>query len=698
MSGVGSSSSPPGAGGGGANRAPGLVISVLGGIGLSYGGREVRLANRKARALLAYLAMSETASERRERLAGLFWGDSTEQNARTSLRQVLFELRETLEPLGCTTLTADRQDISLAPDTIDLDLGNVLRELGHGEVPEHLLTQSRIADTLFAGYDDLSPMFKEWVVSTRRAVHDRLMRALERGYDNAGLQRRQRRRMAEAALLLDPTHEAAGRAAMRLAAEDGETGAALRAYATLYDALGEEVDMEPSAPTQDLLVQIKQGRFDAPPAAPVAPVTALAPPPAPAAGEEAARALPLARISLSLAGAPTVAVLPFRSIGPDPISGYFAEGIAEDTICMLATLREPVVISSNSTRRFRDQEVALDQIGRQLGAGYVVTGSIRASGQRLRLAVELVEAASGMVLWGGAYDAETPQLFDAQEDIAARIARALVPKLRDAELRRSRGQRAEDLTAYHMMLQARDLMFRLEPEPFEQAGEMLRKATALDPGYSPTHTALASWYSIRLGQGWSADPTADSRALEQMARIAVSLDSGNGRALAMLAHNRTILRRAYDEALGLFDRALGSAPNDAEALMWSSPTFAYVGEADEAVRRAERAIALSPQDPFLFRFEHFLCIAHYAAGDYEQAVHWGRRSLRGNPHYTSNLRMTAAALAGTGRPQEAQPLVSKVLELQPSFRVTPMIAQQAFRDEGKRQQYGRHLVEVGLPP
>ena len=135
---------------------------------------------------------------------------------------------------------------------------------------------------------------------------------------------------------------------------------------------------------------------------------------------------------------------------------------------------------------------------------------------------------------------------------------------------------------------------------------MLRRAIGLDPGYGPTHAALANWYSLRIGQGWSPDAEADARSLETMARLAIGLDTDGGRALAMLGHNRTILLREYDEALALFERALDASPNDAETLMWSSPTFAYLGDPAEAVRRAERAIALSPQDPFMFRYEHFL--------------------------------------------------------------------------------------------
>lgn len=653
------------------------------------------LASRKARALLAYLALSETGTEQRERLAGLLWGDTSEPNARASLRQVLYDIREALTAVDCDALVAGRHDVTLKQADVVLDLAGLIDQLNAGEVPPVLL-QPRLADTLLVGYEDLSPLLRDWVPGQRRAAQARLLRALELLFSDISRPRRLRRQCAEAALQLDPLNEEACRTVMRLSAEDGETGAALRAYARLYDALGEELDMEPGAATRDLVVRIKQGHFDpAPPAGATDPLLVAGEGQSAAPREVRAAATPGAQ---SFSGAPTVAVLPFRPIGPDPVPSYFAEGVVEDTVCMLATLREPVVISSNSTRRFHAPEHGLDQIGRQLGAAYIVSGSIRMAGPRLRLVVELAEAATGAVLWGAAYDTAQPRLFESHDDIAANIARTLVPKLRDAELRRSRALRADDMTAYHLMLRARELVFRLGQQEFEQAGELLRRATALDPGFAPPHAALADWHSIRIGQGWSPDPAADTRALESMARTAIGLDSGNGRALAMLAHNRTILARAYDEALGLFDRALDAAPNDAEALMWSSPTFAYIGEPAEAVRRAERAIALSPQDPFLFRYEHFLAICHYADGDLEAAAHWGRRSLRGNPHYTSNLRLTAAALAGLGRRGEAQPLAEAAQRLQPDYRVVPMMARQAFRDDRRRELLSQHLLEAGFPP
>jgi len=372
--------------------------------------------------------------------------------------------------------------------------------------------------------------------------------------------------------------------------------------------------------------------------------------------------------------------------------------VVEDTVRILATFREPVVISSNSTREFRGQDVDLRQVGQRVGAQYVVSGTVRANGTRLRLSVELVEIAGGMVLWGRAYDVFEPLAFETQDDIAGSIARTLVPRLRDAELSRSRSQPPENLNAYQLMLQARELGFALERSTFEEAGKLLREALRLDPGYAPIQTAAANWYSLRLGQGWSPEPEADERALEAAARTAIALDSDNGRAMAMLAHNRTILHRGYDEALPLLDRAIEVSPNDAEALMWSGPTYAYSGDSAEALRRMERSIALSPEDPFMFRFEHFTSIAHYSAGNYDEAAHWGMRSLRRNPHYTSNLRFTAASLAAAGRPADARPLVQMAMQLQPGFRVAPLIAHQAFRDNQRREQFAHDLMEAGLPP
>jgi TolB-like protein len=470
---------------------------------------------------------------------------------------------------------------------------------------------------------------------------------------------------------------------MRLAAEDGEIGAALRCYAALYEVLGAEFDQEPSAATQRLVAEIKRGEAEGPPQpAPLVAATPLRP----------------GRRLLTAEDAPVVAVLPFRTAGDTPGPDYLAEGIVEDIVHLLASLREPVVISANSTRRFRD--VAADDLTRlaeQLGADYVVTGTVRARGEATRLVVELAEASQGAVLWSRAIEVPRAALFEAQAAIAAGIANALVPCLNQAELRATRRQAPEDLGAYHLLLRARANMFEFTQGPFEEAGRLLARAAARDPDYAAIHAAMIEWRCYRIFQGWSPDREADIRGLEEAAHAALSRDPGHARALALYGHNRTIIGHHYDEALDLLDRAVASGPNDAETLIWTAPTLAYIGRAEEAIARARRAIALSPQDPLLFRYEHFLSIAHYAAGDLEGAARIGLASAARHPNFTSNLRVTVAALAGLGRLAEAAPLVERLMALQPALRVGQSLPRYAFRDTALRERHARWLRLAGVP-
>ena len=669
-----------------------LIISLINGIGLSFDGREVHLPNRKARAMLAHLALSNPPEEQRERVTGLLWSESAQDKANAALRQVVHETRVALKAVGYNSFQSMRLMISLERNSFQVDIADVLAAPVAEQSIDTLLRQPCIAETLLGGFEDLDPAFRSWLLGRRQLLHDQIIRGLERGYRDATVPHRLRRTLAEAALLQDPTHEDACRTVMRCAAEDGETGAALRAYDTLYGLLDSEHDMEPSGPTQELVAEIKQGKYDR-----VAPI--------PAGGVQTGPVKPASgtliwagpHVEPTRGGPPWIAVMPFRALGPDPVPSYFAEGLVDDIVRMLSGLREPVVISSNSTRKFRDGDVDLRRIQRELGVGYVVSGTARRSGQALRLSVELADTLTGAVLWARAYDAREGMIFEAQDQIVGQVVNTLAPRVHEAELRHLRLKRPSDLSAYHLTLEAKDLIFRLEPTTFEQAGEILRRAIALDPDYGAAHAAMANWYSLRLGQGWSFNPSEDTRALNRSVQFAVSLDSGNARALALLGHGKTIFEHNHDEGAMLSERAMNAAPNDAEVWLWGSPTYAYIGEGDEAVRRAERARLLSPQDPFIFRTYHFLSIAHYARESYEEAAHWGELSYRANPGYSSNLRLTAACMTELGRHDEARGLAASSLTVEPRFRASDMLNRFPFRDVARRERYVRQLVDAGLP-
>ena len=241
---------------------PVLSISVIGGAHFSYGGQEVDLRNRKARAVFAYLALTPAGEEPREKLAGLFWSEFSEHNARATLRQAIHEFREALHQVGCEAVVSGRTAVGLKPGSYSVDLDEILSAVAGREAPETLLHQERLAEALLAGYDDLDPSFHVWLMARRQGLHDRLIRGLEDGYRDSAVDARRRRRMAQATLLLDPTHEEACRIVMRCAAEAwrdgcGDTGR----HDELYRLLDEDYDMEPSAATQELIAEIKQGKL-----------------------------------------------------------------------------------------------------------------------------------------------------------------------------------------------------------------------------------------------------------------------------------------------------------------------------------------------------------------------------------------------------------------------------------------------------
>ncbi len=240
-----------------------LAISVLGRMRVDIHGQELRFKSRKSRAALAYLALNDDSHETRERLVGLLWSESAEEKARASLRQIVHELRETLKDAGYGGLQSARLDIELDPTTISVDLWDVLRSAESHAAHPLILDVPRIADTLLQDFDDIDPSFRMWLLAKRQTVHDRLLRHLEAGLRDETATRDMRMQLAAAILNLDPTHEEACRMLMQSRAAAGDIAGALRAYKSLWNVLGDEHDMEPSALTQQLVADIKQGRFDA---------------------------------------------------------------------------------------------------------------------------------------------------------------------------------------------------------------------------------------------------------------------------------------------------------------------------------------------------------------------------------------------------------------------------------------------------
>lgn len=644
-----------------------LTARLLGPVRFTCADQAVVLGNRKARAILALLALTESGEETRARIASLLWSTSDQNRAFGSLRRTLHELRGALETAGFAGLEAGPDTLRLPRDAVCSDTERLLRAIGAGSVPD---IPPRANDGwMLADLDGLDPAFDDWLRETRDGYLTRVLDGLTAGFASGGLPDTQRAR-ARVVLLLDPTHEEACRVAMRTAADAGEIAEALRHYDELYRLLDAEHDMEPSAETQALLARIKLGQPVA--AVPAAPRGNPDPP-------------------------PRVAILPFRSIGPDPVPSYVADGLMEDMVDMLASMREPVVISSNSTRGLRDRDLGLAEIRQLLGVRYVVSGTTRPAARGMRLSVELADTEDGSVLWRLTHEADPARPFDLHDTVAANIVQQLAPHVHRAELRRMHRVRPENLGAYHLAQRAREIIFDLDHATFDEALALLRQAIALEAGHPAAHVTLADWYSLRMGQGWSEDPRADRDALELAARTALRHDPTNALAMAMLGHQRTLTARDYTGALNYFDRALSLAPNDAAVLTLSAPTFAFMGDPAETIRRAERAMVLSPRDLFAFRIQHFRSIGHFYRGELEAAEHFGREALATNPNYTSNLRMLACILVECGKLPQARELAGRAMAIQPGFRVGPAVREYVSLDQQIRRRYRDNLLAAGLP-
>lgn len=394
---------------------------------------------------------------------------------------------------------------------------------------------------------------------------------------------------------------------------------------------------------------------------------------------------------------PSIAVLPFIDQLAQGSASYFSDGLVEDIVAALACLPELVVISRSSTLRYRGTAPAPRQVRRDLQVRYMLSGSVRRAGAKVRLSAELADCESGATIWSDRFAGEAADIFELQDELSVKVVATIAPQVRESELRRILRKRPESLDAYECVLRGLDLLYRFEGDEFTQALEMFERAMALDPTYATAHALAASWYSVRVNQGMSPDIVADFKEAERLCRLAMKLDRFDPHALSLCGHVRALLFRDYDYAIELFDRALAANPSSAIAWLRSSPTFSYIGETREARRRADIGLRLSPYDAHVFYSYSIIALACYATGDYEEAIQWARRSAALNPRFTANLRFLAASLAACGKHDAARETAHALLRIDPNFSAGRFVSGHAFKDSEKRRLFGEHLVKAGLP-
>jgi TolB-like protein/Flp pilus assembly protein TadD len=369
------------------------------------------------------------------------------------------------------------------------------------------------------------------------------------------------------------------------------------------------------------------------------------------------------RFVLPLPDRPSITVLPFTNMSGDPEQDYFADGISEDIITGLSKLRWFFVIARNSSFTYKGKVVDIRQVGRELGVRYVLEGSVRKGGSRVRVTAQLIDAATGKHLWADRYDRDLTDIFALQDEITKKVVAAIEPKLLEAEGIRSQNRSPEDLDAWDMLIRANSLFWRLTKDESQAAIALLEQVVQRHPFYAPAHSMLAFVLLVSRQGGWHMMEPQVTQAANLAAR-AVELDDSDPWAHLALGFV-AFTRRRTDEAAEEFQGALDLNPNFAAAHGFLGCALAFDGRSDQAIDHIEQAIRMSPHDPQNALLNAALAAAHYQASRYAEAVGFGRKAIQQRFELTNGHRIYVASLAQAGRIDDARSALARLQELHP---------------------------------
>jgi adenylate cyclase len=371
---------------------------------------------------------------------------------------------------------------------------------------------------------------------------------------------------------------------------------------------------------------------------------------------------------LALPDKPSIAVLPFQNMSADPEQDFFSDGITEDITTALSKVRWFFVIARNSSFTYKGRAIDVKQVGRELGVRYVLEGSVRKAGNRVRITAQLIDAITGNHVWAERYDRELADIFAVQDEITERVVGTIEPQLYAAEHFRSQRKPPQSLDAWECVIRALSCIAQSSLTGYNQAEALCRRAIEIAPNYGQAHSLLA-WVLLRRTD-WSGDVASFVAEAGAEARTALDLDEQDP--WAHLTHGLVLYRsRRHSEAERAYRRALEWNPNFALAHAVLGLPLAYRGAYEEALRSAEHAIALSPRDPLVDRqASHSLTWQHFAAARYADCVTWARRTIERYPGHLPPYYALVAAAALQGDTVTASEALSTLLQLRPDLSLT----------------------------
>jgi len=385
---------------------------------------------------------------------------------------------------------------------------------------------------------------------------------------------------------------------------------------------------------------------------------------------------------LPLPDKPSIAVLPFQNLSGDPDQEYFADGMVEEIITALSRIRWLFVIARNSSFTYKGHALDVKQIGRELGVRYVLEGSVRKAGGRVRITAQLIEAETGAHLWADRFDGSLEAIFDLQDQVAISVAGVIEPTLQAVEIRRALDRPRNDPTGYDLYLRALRATGSWEKKDYLEALDWLSRAIEQDDTYGPALGLSALYHTALSGSGWADDPEATRQTAISLARRAVRNAGDDAGTLGRAAYALAYLGEDIDAATALIDRSLHINPSFADGWRWSGWLRLWAGLPDVAIDHFKKSSRLNPRAP-LGATLMANGVAHFFARRLDQARTMLSLSLQQHPNWVPTNRFLAACYAHLGQLDEAKIIIERLRTL------TPVVLPNAdnYRDPEQREFY-----------
>jgi TolB-like protein/Tfp pilus assembly protein PilF len=401
--------------------------------------------------------------------------------------------------------------------------------------------------------------------------------------------------------------------------------------------------------------------------------------------------------TFSLPDKPSIAVLPFTNMSGDPDQDYFADGMVEDIITALSHMRWLFVIARNSSFTYKGRAVDVKHVGRELGVRYVLEGSVRKAGNKVRISGQLIDASTGAHLWADRFDGALQDVFDLQDQVTACVVGAIAPRLERAEIERAKHKPTESLDAYDYFLRGMAGVHTWKREAHEEALSYFHKAIELDPNFASAYGMAARCYSWRKVCRWMTDATKETAEAVRLARRAAELGQDDALALCTAGIAFGFVAGQLDDGDALIDQALALNPNLAWAWLFSGWVKVWLGEPEVAIEHATRAMRLSPHDPHTFNMQSAVAAGHFFAGRYAEALSWAKTAMRAHMNAPLQSCVAAASAALIGDTAEAEKAIAHVRQLDPELCLSNLENLMPLRRPEGFAKWADGLRKAGLP-